>query len=239
MCNECCGNVNVSGCGNPMYNVFSWNSLRKCCYRPEQCAIDILYYYLTKGEAAEIYVNNRELLDFQNEVKNVYETKERVFEIQQDLQDKIDSVTAPCEWDDIKDKPNFAIVATSGDYSDLNNKPEFKTFNGESILGEGDVADNLAEVAKTGDYNDLENTPTIPTKTSDLINDGDFVNGTELQDALDEKQNILVFDSTPRQNSRNPVTSGGVYEALLNAEIEVVYSGDFQGVVGNTTYNDY
>lgn len=150
MCNECCDNVNVSGCGNPMYNVFSWNSSRKCCYRPEQCAIDILHYYLTKGEAAELYVNNRQFLDFQKEVKNVYETKEHVFEIQQDLQNKIDSVAESYEWDDIKNKPSFATVATSGDYSDLNNKPKFKTINSESILGDG----NIEIIANVDDHLD-------------------------------------------------------------------------------------
>ena len=35
----------------------------------------------------------------------------------------------------------------------------------------------LATVATSGNYNDLSNTPTIPTKTSDLVNDSDFMNG--------------------------------------------------------------
>ena len=42
-----------------------------------------------------------------------------------------------------------------------------------------DVTDfpTLATVATSGDYTDLSNTPSIPTKTSDLINDSDFMNG--------------------------------------------------------------
>lgn len=36
---------------------------------------------------------------------------------------------------------------------------------------------NLATVATTGDYNDLANKPTIPTKTSDLSNDSNYMNG--------------------------------------------------------------
>ena len=35
----------------------------------------------------------------------------------------------------------------------------------------------LATVATSGDYTDLSNTPSIPTKTSDLTNDSDFMNG--------------------------------------------------------------
>lgn len=35
----------------------------------------------------------------------------------------------------------------------------------------------LATVAVSGNYNDLNNLPSIPTKTSDLVNDSDFMNG--------------------------------------------------------------
>ena len=35
----------------------------------------------------------------------------------------------------------------------------------------------LATVATSGSYNDLSDTPTIPTKTSELTNDSDFMNG--------------------------------------------------------------
>ena len=48
-------------------------------------------------------------------------------------------------WSEITNKPNFAAVATSGDYADLANKP------------------NLATVATSGQYSDLSGTPTIPT----------------------------------------------------------------------------
>ena len=37
-----------------------------------------------------------------------------------------------------------------------------------------------------------------------------------VDDGLSTKQNELVFDSTPVQNSNNPVTSDGIYNALLN-----------------------
>ena len=34
--------------------------------------------------------------------------------------------------------------------------------------------------------------------------------------AISGKQNVLTFDSTPIENSTNPVTSGGVYTAISN-----------------------
>lgn len=52
---------------------------------------------------------------------------------------------------------NLSAVALSGSYNDLLNKPV------------------LATVATSGNYNDLTNKPTIPTKTSELTNDSDFV----------------------------------------------------------------
>lgn len=39
----------------------------------------------------------------------------------------------------------------------------------------GDLLGDLASVAFSGDYDDLTNVPTIPEKTSDLINDSDFL----------------------------------------------------------------
>lgn len=35
---------------------------------------------------------------------------------------------------------------------------------------------------------------------------------------LNEKQNALTFDNVPTQNSSNPVTSGGIYDALSNKQ---------------------
>lgn len=53
----------------------------------------------------------------------------------------------------------------------------------------------------------------IPTKTSELINDSGYL--TEHQD-ISGKQDVLNFDDTPTKNSINPVTSGGVYDAIAN-----------------------
>ena len=47
--------------------------------------------------------------------------------------------------------------------------------------------------------------------TVDLSN---YVTISDLQDALDDKQDTLTFDSTPTDNSDNPVTSDGIYDAL-------------------------
>ena len=91
----------------------------------------------------------------------------------------------------IKNKPTLSIVATSGSYNDLLDKPTIptktselendsgflteyqplKTINGESLVGTG----NITIEGFSGNYDDLTNKPTIPTKTSELTNDSGFL----------------------------------------------------------------
>lgn len=68
--------------------------------------------------------------------------------------------------------------------------------------------------------------PNLPVGTPWMITDDVDIDTTPTQNssnpitsggvytALQEKQNTLTFDSTPTQSSTNPVTSGGVYAAL-------------------------
>lgn len=84
------------------------------------------------------------------------------------------------------DKASLAAVATSGNYNDLNNKPNIPSKTSElqndsgyltehqDISGKADKSE-LAKVATTGEYSDLLHTPTIPTKTSELQNDSGFL----------------------------------------------------------------
>lgn len=58
------------------------------------------------------------------------------------------------------------------------------------------------------------------------------VQPSDLATALSAKQDTLTFDTEPTENSDNPVTSGGVYDALQNAG-----SSDlFIAAYGTTTY---
>lgn len=41
------------------------------------------------------------------------------------------------EWNNVQNKPNFALVATSGSYNDLSNKPSIPTNNNELLNGAG------------------------------------------------------------------------------------------------------
>lgn len=48
-----------------------------------------------------------------------------------------------------------------------------------------------------------------------------YYTSSEVDDLLDAKEDTLTFDSAPTENSTNPVTSGGVYTALQNVDIDV------------------
>lgn len=92
-------------------------------------------------------------------------------------------------------KANSADIgpaALSNDYNDLNNKP------------------NLAAVATTGLYNDLNNKPAIPTKTSDLTNDDNFLTPTTILNYI-----YPVGSYYWSSNSTNPGTIfGGTWEQI-------------------------
>lgn len=63
------------------------------------------------------------------------------------------------EWDKVQNKPNFANVATSGDYNDLSNKPTIPSVEG--LASEAYVNEKVAAIV----------IPEVPTKVSELEND--------------------------------------------------------------------
>ena len=99
--------------------------------------------------------------------------------------------------------PSYVKAISLADINNWNNKQNelisgstIKTINNTSLLGSGninvggenyiagygiDITNN--EISNTiVSYNDLEDLPTIPTKTSDLLNDSDYVTENELSD---------------------------------------------------------
>ena len=77
------------------------------------------------------------------------------------------------EWDNVLNKPTFATVATSGSYNDLSNKPTIPTVNNGTLTIKKNGT-NVATFTANQSSNATANI-TVPTKTSDLTNDSDFV----------------------------------------------------------------
>lgn len=71
---------------------------------------------------------------------------------------------------------------------------------------------------------------------------GTLSDQTDLQDALDAKQNTLTFDSTPTNGSSNPVTSDGIHDALATKQSTLTFDsaptdGSNNPVTSNGVYD--
>jgi hypothetical protein len=65
---------------------------------------------------------------------------------------------------------------------------------------------------------------------------GTLSNQTDLQNALNAKQNTLTFDSTPTNGSTNPVTSDGVFDALALKQDTLTNPVTGTGTSGQVSY---
>ena len=126
------------------------------------------------------------------------------------------------EWDKVQNKPNFANVATSGDYNDLSNKPTIPSVAGlaseayvnekvaaikvPSLDGYAKTAD-LSTVATSGSYNDLSNKPTIPS-----------IEGLASEAYVNEKVAAIVIPEVPTKVSELENDAGYLTEHQSLAE---------------------
>lgn len=73
-----------------------------------------------------------------------------------------DGTAEKIEWDKVSGKPEFAIVATSGSYNDLSDKPSIPSTAG------------LASTAYVDNKVSSIVIPTVPTKVSAFENDANY-----------------------------------------------------------------
>lgn len=70
-----------------------------------------------------------------------------------------------------------------------------------------------------------------------IRNAGDITDNREaIADLQTSKQDVLSVDGTPTENSTNPVSSGGVYTALL--DLEYRFTGENENLLVNATWTD-
>lgn len=108
------------------------------------------------------------------------------------------------------------------------------------------IEDALSRSGKTPNYMDAEldmnmrriinggypiNNTDMATKeyVDDVLTNGlDVYSKEETDDLLSAKQDKLIFDNTPTPNSLNPVTSGGIYEAIQAMDFgQCIMQSDF------------
>lgn len=156
--------------------------------------------------------------------------------------------------------PYYIKQITLGDINNWNNKQNelisgttIKTINNTSILGSGNIevgsTDYVAgygidingnEISNTiTRYDDLTDLPTIPTKTSELINDSDYVTDSDLSNvafsgSYADLSNIPVIpDSTSEL-----VNDSGFIDKNVNDLTYYTPTADLGAVALSNSYND-
>ena len=156
---------------------------------------------------------------------------------------------------------NLSTVAISGSYNDLLDKPSIPSVipsvvqtTGSSttdvmsqnavttVLSSKADSSNLSSVAISGSYNDLLNKPTIPTKTSDLTNDSNFVSSSNLATVatsgsysdLSNKPTIPSVVQSTGSSTTNVMSQNAVTNAIPT--IFTSYVASYSGSVYSTSY---
>ena len=131
---------------------------------------------------------------------------------------------------------DLSQVATSGQYSDLSGLPSipsktsdltndsnfissselsesyYNKIQTDNLLNSKANTNDLSQVAISGQYSDLSGLPNIPSKTSDLTNDSNFVSSSDLSESCYNKTQIDSFltnkANSSHEHSAIDITSG-------------------------------
>ena len=149
-----------------------------------------------------------------------------------DYSDLQNTPTIPENISDLNNDSNFvessdlATVATTGSYDDLQDKPDLSDYATQAdidyLQGEIDecaIYARLATVATSGSYDDLDDKPSIPENISDLNNDSNFVESSDLAtvatsgsyDDLEDKPDLNGFVES---SDLATVATSGSYDDL-------------------------
>ena len=161
--------------------------------------------------------------------------------------------------------PNYVKQITLAEINSWNNKQDtlvsgstIKTINNTSLLGSGNINVDVNYTAGTGiditsdvisntitSYNDLDDLPEIPTKTSDLTNDSDFITSDELSDVafsgsyadLSNTPEIPQFTSELTNDSGfiDKDVNDLTYYTLSSNLSSVATSGDYDDLLNKPT----
>lgn len=121
------------------------------------------------------------------------------------------------DWSKIQNKPNFANVATSGDYNDLSNKPTIPSVEG--LASEAYVNEKVAAIV----------IPEVPTKVSELENDKGYLTEHQSLEGYAKTADLAQVAKTGSHNDlidkpTIPSTTGLATETYVDdkiAEIDI------------------
>lgn len=144
----------------------------------------------------------------------------------------VNSTTVDCSTRvSIKGSDATVTIATSFGSTPSDSKVPSEKLTKNSLDAKAD-ASSLATVATTGDYDDLTDKPTIPTKTSDLTNDGD---GTNV--FVKNNDSRLTDSRTPTSHTHGNLTNDGKVGSTANYFVYTTTSGAITSKqkIGNIT----
>lgn len=132
------------------------------------------------------------------------------------------------DWSKVQNKPDFATVATSGDYNDLSNKPSIPSVDGlaskdyvDSKIGDIVIPSKTSELENDSGYltkhQDLSayakktEIPTVPTNVSDFTNDAGYLTehqslaGYALKSEIPDTTNLATKAEVQEVENKIPV----------------------------------
>jgi hypothetical protein len=157
-----------------------------------------------------------------------------------------DSGSSSVDWNDITGKPAFATVATTGNYSDLLNKPVLFSGNYNDLTNKPTIpaaqiqSDWLQTNTTSLDY--IKNKPSIPTNIDSLTDviitsptNGQVLkyNGTNWVNGTDSGSSSVAWNDITGKPTFATVATTGSYTDLLNKP--VLFSGNYNDLTNKPT----
>lgn len=100
--------------------------------------------------------------------------------------------------------------------NDINAVPETRKINDKALSSDIELYANNIELNSHDSTTVATAIAAIPTLTSDLTNDSNFITSNDLPTNLSDLTNDLNYDNAPTINSTNNITSGAVYNSIDN-----------------------
>jgi len=152
------------------------------------------------------------------------------------------ATTTTVEWDNIQNRPNFAQVAYSNDYNDLDNKPEIPSVEGYATE---EWVQEQGYSTFDGDYNSLTNKPTIPTvptNVSAFTNDAGYTTFDGDYNSLTNKPtipvvptNVSAFTNDAGYLTQHQSLDGYATEEWVSEQGFSTFSGSYEDLTDKPT----
>lgn len=108
------------------------------------------------------------------------------------------SATTTVNWDDVQNKPDFATVATSGDYNDLTNKPNIPSLDGYATeIYVNEAISGKADKTELSNYETTTHAAETYQPKGDYLTSipDEYVTDSELNSALSTKLDSATYEA--------------------------------------------